>query len=141
MATTETNYPPNWIFDDDGDEVAGTFVAFDEGQTRDYGLKPILILDGAGALEERRTVWLFGILPGQFAKELERRGASDLTVGESIVITRLGEKVSESTGRTYTDYRVLFPDRPRKSAGDILGAKEKPVEGQQTDDDDGGVPF
>jgi hypothetical protein len=139
VATTETDYPANWIFDEDGDEVAGTFVAFDEGQTRDYGLKPILILDGVGDPPERRTVWLFGILPGQFAKELERRGTGDLVVGERIVITRLGEKQSESTGRMYTDYRVLFPDRPAKSASDILGVRDKPAE--KPDEDDGSVPF
>jgi len=126
-------------FAEDGDEVAGTFVAFDEGQTRDYGLKPILILDGIGNPPGRRTVWLFGILSGQFAKELERRGTTDLEGGERIVITRLGEKQSESSGRMYTDYRVLFPDRPRKSGSDILGVKaERPVDEPDGDDD---VPF
>jgi hypothetical protein len=139
MSTSEATYPPNWIFDDDGDEVEGKYVAFDEGQTRDYGLKPILLLDDVGGLADRRTVWLFGILPGQFAKELERRGTSDLVPGERIVITRLGEKKSESTGRMYTDYRVSFPDRPRKSAGDILGARDKPAE--KPDEDDDSVPF
>ena len=46
--TGETGYPESWIFGEDGDLVSGTFLRFDEGTTRDYGPKVIIVLDVAG---------------------------------------------------------------------------------------------
>jgi hypothetical protein len=137
MTATESTNPRTWDWREDGEHVSGLFVRFDEAPTRGYGYKAILILDVDG---EQRTVWLFHeALLNQLREEITRRGADDLEAGEQIDVFRVGDKVSESSGRTYTDYKAVFPDRPKRSGSDILGAREKPAE--KPDEDDNSIPF
>jgi hypothetical protein len=53
--TDETSYPESWLWSEHGDLVAGTFLRFDEGMTKEYGAKVIavLVVDGA-----ERGIWL-----------------------------------------------------------------------------------
>jgi hypothetical protein len=137
MSAAETTNPRTWDWREDGAHVSGRFVRFDEAPTRGYGYKPVLIVDVDG---EHRTVWLFHeALLNQFREEVIRRGTGNLEDGERIDVFQVGDKVSESTGRTYTDYKAVFPDRPKRSGVDILGARDKPVEKPAEDDDS--VPF
>jgi hypothetical protein len=142
MSAAETTFPRTWDWGEDGDRVEGTFVRFDEAPTRGYGYKPILILGVDG---EDRTVWLFhDALLNKFREEVVRRQRGDLEAGERVEIVRAGDKVSESSGRTYTDYKVMFPDRPARSGAEILGARDKPAENstaEKPDGEDDGLPF
>ncbi|HEY8776311.1 MAG TPA: hypothetical protein VIM33_07510 [Gaiellaceae bacterium] len=115
------DFPRNWIFDEDGDAVAGAFVRLEEGQTKDYGPRPIVILNIAG---EERSVWLFDtVIRNQFADEVRTR---QLAAGERITVKRLGKVKSETTGREYRSYATTFHDRPQKSQAEILGAPVAP---------------
>jgi len=114
----DTDFPRTWSFDEDGDVVAGTFVELGEAPTAN-GYRPILTLDVAG---EARTIWLFWeSLTSKFREEVERRPDGDLEPGERITIER-GDWKESGAGRRYRAFSVKFPDRPRRSARDILGA-------------------
>jgi hypothetical protein len=112
------DHPMTWRWED-GSTVAGTYVRMDEAST-DYGRKAILVLDVDGA---ERSVWLFDqAVASKLREQLEQRTTGDFTVGERIEIRRGTEKVESGAGRRYCPYWVLFPDAPRRSASDILGA-------------------
>jgi hypothetical protein len=134
----ETDFPRNWRWDDDGDEIAGTFLEIDEGPTA-YGTKPILILEVEG---EPRSVWLLETaIQSRFADEVAKRPSRDLTVGERIHIRR-GDIVTSGTGRDYRAFKVRFPDRPKRKATEILGkpAGESPEADEEPNEDDE-LPF
>jgi hypothetical protein len=110
----EEEYPRNWRFDEDGLEVRGKFVKFDQGMTQEYGDCPIVVLNVDG---EERSVWLFHTaLRSKFQKEVNRR---DFVVGEQVNIKQVGEKKGKN--RTYMNYMVAFPDAPPLDAKAIFG--------------------
>jgi hypothetical protein len=116
-----TGYPQTWRFAEHGDLVAGTFVRFDEGPTRDYGLKVILVLDVDGA---ERSVWLSQTaLFNKVKDELNRRTSKTLEPGERVIVQR-HEKTTSENGRSYWPFAVSFPDRPEKSTADLFGLDE-----------------
>ncbi len=134
------DYPRAWMWDIDGDLVDGTFVRFEKGRTREYGTKPIAILNIDG---EERSIWLLQtVLYEGIRREVAERPSRDLTPGEQVVIRRLEPKVGDA-GRTYRPFRILFPDRPPTSASDLfeLTSTPKPpaADDDETDDDD--IPF
>ena len=141
MPTEETSdYPRAWLWDEDGDAVAGRFCELGEAPTAN-GTTPVLTLEVAG---ERRSVFVFHqTLASKLREELERRGARDFEPGERIEITRGGWKDS-ANGRRYRLYTVRFPDRANRSAREILGAvaasdeEQARLPGVSPDDD---VPF
>ena len=119
-----TGYPETWKFDEHGDLVAGTFVRFDEGPTRDYGMRVILVLDVDGV---ERSVWLSQTaLFNKVQDELNRRTSKTLEPGERVVVQR-HEKTTSENGRSYWPFAVSFPDRPVKSTNDLFELDEGPV--------------
>lgn len=135
----EGDYPRGWRFDEDGLEVTGRFVEFDEGVTAN-GPCPIVVLDVDG---EPRSVWLFHTASrSRFADEVARRKSGNLDVGE-LVRVRQGEQKQGGNGRSYTSYQIRFPEAPKRSPKDILGPSLDA--GPETYDDDGNegdsVPF
>jgi hypothetical protein len=142
QADEEREFPESWIFDTDGDLVAGQFIRFSEGQTKEYGSKPILVLLVDGA---ERGIWLSqAVLFNRFRDELQRRASRRLEPGEMVVIERLDKKTSES-GRSYWAFRTAFPDRPEKNEDDLFGLNsrivktEEPAKGDVGPD--GEIPF
>jgi hypothetical protein len=142
----ETAYPETWKFGDHGDLVAGTFVRFDEGPTRDYGMRVILVLDVDG---RERSIWLSQTaLFNKVRDELNRRASKALDPGERVVVQR-HEKTTSENGREYWPFVVSFPDRPEKSTTDLFGLDEgivrydkEPTEPAPGDvGPDGDVPF
>lgn len=116
----EGRYAKTWTWSKDGPTIGGSYVRTDQGQTREYGLKPVLVLRVG---DEERGLWVFETaLREKLAAELERRGTADFTVGERIVVSRGTEKVASEAGRSYWPVEVEFPDRPTPSAAEILGA-------------------
>lgn len=141
-----TGYPETWKFDEHGDLVAGAFVRFDEGPTRDYGLKVILVLDVDGT---ERSVWLSQTaLFNKVKDELNRRTSKTLEPGERVIVQR-HEKTTSENGRSYWPFAVSFPDRPEKSTADLFGLdqglvkyEKEPTEPSASDvDPDDGIPF
>ena len=123
-----TDFPRTWSFDDDGERLEGTFVELGEAPTAN-GYKPICTVEVKG---ESRTLWLFHeALASRFRDELEQRREPNFRVGERIIVER-GDWKESASGRRYRSYRVRFPDRPRRSARDILGAAAS----EETSDDD-----
>ncbi len=107
-----TGYPETWKFAEHGDLVAGTFVRFDEGPTRDYGMRVILVLDVDGA---ERSIWLSQTaLFNKVRDELNRRTSKTLEPGERVVIQR-HEKTTSENGRSVLAVRCQLP-RP---AGEV----------------------
>ena len=144
--TSETRFPRPWLWGEDGDVAAGTFRRFDAGPTREYGRKPIAVLGIEG---EDRSVWLMqDVLYNKFRDELADRPEHTLAIGERVVIERLGEKVSDS-GRTYWNFRVLFPDRPEPSTETLFNLGPPPAGPTELPDaadppevaPDDGIPF
>jgi len=141
MATTEaTQYPAAWIFDTDGEQVEGRYVALGEGPTRGYGNRPFVTLKVDGT---ERTVWLlWEALVNQVLGELERRPDNEFVPGETIIIRSLGKKTSESSGRQYEDFRAFFPEAPKPSGADLLHKYRLTAEAEKPAESDGGsVPF
>jgi hypothetical protein len=139
-----TGYPETWKFAEHGDLVAGTFVRFDEGPTRDYGLRVILVLDVDGA---ERSIWLSQTaLFNKVKDELNRRATKTLDPGERVVIQR-HEKTTSENGRSYWPFVVSFPDRPEKSTTELFDLDKGPVAKQPTEpapgdvDPDDDIPF
>ena len=117
----EIEFPEAWIFSEHGDLVAGTFLRFDEGQTRDYGTRVIIVLNVDG---QERSVWLSQMaLFNKVRDELGRRASKKLDVGERVVIERHAKKKGENE-REYWPFTVLFPDRPEKSTTDLFDLDE-----------------
>jgi hypothetical protein len=143
MTTTESDrdsaysgdFPEAWIFDEHGETIAGRFVRFDRGHTRNFGQRAICVLLVEGF---ERALWLSQTaLLGKFRDEVRGRPGYELTLGERIVVTRL-EKVMAADGKTeYWGFRVLFPDRPQLSTADLLGLSEERESVGPSDD----VPF
>lgn len=116
-AIEKTAHPKSWVFDEDGAELEGRFLRIEEAPTRGYGYQPVVVLDVDGS---ERSVWLlWDALRGAFSEEVHRRG--ELEPGERIHICRGEQKTSEA-GRGYRDFKVRFPDAPRRSQAEILGA-------------------
>ncbi len=143
-ADEAVEYPENWLFDEHGDLVAGTFVKFSEGPTRDYGTKVILVLSVDG---KQRSVWLSQMaLFNQIRDELNRRSSKRLEPGERVVVDRLGKKESEN-GRSYWAFRCLFPDRPEKNENELFDLDLGLVKKEETEPEppspepDDGIPF
>jgi hypothetical protein len=118
--TGEAVYPAAWIFDEDGATVAGTFVKFDQGRTKEYGKKVICVLEVGGV---ERSVWLSQMaLFSKFKDELESRPSKTLQPGERVVVQRGAEKVKGKTSdRSYWPFVVAFPDAPERSTSDLFG--------------------
>ena len=124
VAAESNDYPANWIFDEHGETIAGAFVRFERGQTKNYGAKPIAVLEVDGA---ERSLWLnTAVLAGKFRDELQQRPQRELQPGERIVVTRLEKKTAENGQKSYWNYRVLFPDRPTLSTGDLFDFEDEP---------------
>jgi hypothetical protein len=150
-APVESEAPdfPAWHdWDEDGDELAGTFLRVGRGHTVN-GPRTFVVLDVGDGLE--KTLWLHHlVLAAAFSREVQRRPSKRIEVGELIQVRRLGEREG-GNGRTYTNYRVEFPDGPEVSQVDVFGlppelagqtaepADEPTGEGQGGPDDD--VPF
>ena len=70
QTVTESDFPRNWLFDEDGLEVEGRYVEITEGTTAN-GPCPIVVLNVDG---ERRSIWLFhAAVRNRFADEVARR--------------------------------------------------------------------
>ena len=71
-----------------------------------------------------RTVWLHhDVLRNQFAREVHRRPDKMIHRGETVRIWQLEPRESQSNaGRSYTNYRVEFPEGPESTQADIFGA-------------------
>ena len=112
-------YPRWWDWDEDGLLVEGTFVRAGTGYTQ-MGQRPFVVLNVEGV---DRTVWLHHeVLRNQFAREVHRRPDRTIHVGETVRIWQLEPRESMSNaGRSYTDYRVEFPDGPEATQADIFG--------------------
>jgi hypothetical protein len=143
VTTGSVEYPQSWLWAEDGNLVSGRFLRFEEGQTREYGSKPIVVLDVNG---EERGVWLTtSVLFSRFRDELDRRASKRLEVGERIVIERSAEHVESENGRKYWPFKIMFPDRPTKSESELfdldrgLVKNEEPVPGDVGTDRD--IPF
>jgi len=115
----EPVYPTAWLWDEDGSTVAGTFVKFDEGRTKEYGKKVICVLLVNGV---ERSIWLSQLaLFSKFRDELETRPGNRLEVGERVVVQRGAEKVEGANKRKYWPFTVAFPDAPERSTSDLFG--------------------
>jgi hypothetical protein len=142
----QKQYPRSWLFDEDGDVCAGTFVRFDRGPTKGYGKKTIAVLEVTG---EERSVWLYqAALYGGFRDEIADRRGHELVAGERVVIERGGMKRNEDGSREYRDFTVYFPDRPQPSTEELFPDLDAPrrVEGPEKTGDDGSdgkddIPF
>jgi hypothetical protein len=125
--------------------VAGTFVHFDEGATRDYRMRVILVLDVDGA---ERSIWLSQTaLFNKVKDKLNRRTSKTLKPSERVVVQR-HEKTTSENGRSYWPFVVSFPDRPEKSTTDLFGLDEGLVRyektepaSEQPEEADDGIPF
>jgi hypothetical protein len=130
QTVTESDFPRNWLFDEDGLEVEGRYVEITEGTTAN-GPCPIVVLNVGG---ERRSVWLFHTAArNRFADEIARRKDGDLTQGELVSIRR-GETKESAGGRSYVSYTVRFPEAPKRSPKEILSEPDEPEE-------DDSIPF
>jgi len=94
-------FPEAVYFDNEGDQVVGTFVRLDHGQNSLGESVPIAVLDVNG---ERRTVWLFHMSLKSKFKRLAPHPAA--LVGRTVGVRYLGRRTS-GTGRDYADYRVV----------------------------------
>lgn len=123
------DYPANWIFDEHGETIAGTFLRFERGQTKNYGAKPIAVLEVDG---QERSLWLnTAVLAGKFRDELQERPQRELVLGERIIVTRLG-KATAADGKTeYWSFRVLFPDKPALKTEELFDFDGDPSRQEQ----------
>jgi hypothetical protein len=131
----QSKYPETWRWDEDGDVIEGAYVELSEAHTRfDGATRPILVLEVGG---KPRTVWLFHTaLQSRLRDELLKRPGNELRVGEPVRIEQLGQKESEN-GLKYMNYRVEFPESPKRSGLDILGGTDE----TKTKDVDDDIPF
>lgn len=141
-SNSESGYPPAWRFGEEGDIVEAAFVRFTTGPTKDYGRKPIVVLNIDGA---ERSVWLLhDVLFQAFRRELQTRPSKTLEQDESISIRLLGKKQNEEKTRSYTDYRTTFHDSPEESTESIFGLDDEQEGGPEPSSEsaqDDGVPF
>ena len=113
-------FPSWWDWDPDGKSIEGAFVRAGTGYTA-MGPRPFVVLELDGG---ERTVWLHhDVLRNQFAREVHRRPDKMIHRGETVRIWQLEPRESQSNaGRSYTDYRVEFPEGPELTQTDIFGA-------------------
>ena len=116
------------MWDEDGDKVAGTFVRFDSGPTREYGVKPITVLLVNG--EERSS-----LAPprrrssADSQDELQNRPSRNLTPGERVYITRKEKTNTADGSRSYHPYGVYFPDKPDAAPAELFGWSHRSRQG------------
>jgi hypothetical protein len=112
-------YPAWWDWDSDGKSIEGAFVRAGTGYTQ-MGPRPFVVLDHEG---DERTVWLHhDVLRNLFAREVHRRPDKMIHRDETVRIWQLEARESQSNaGRSYTDYRVEFPEGPESTQVDIFG--------------------
>jgi hypothetical protein len=116
----ESEYPRAWIWDEDGDELEGVYVGAGSGYTAN-GQRPFVTLDIGGEL---RTLWLLhDVLRNSFAREVHRRSDRDLHEGERVHVWRR-ERRESANGRSYVDYKLEFPDRPKPSLVELFGSPD-----------------
>lgn len=106
----DKDFPKSWYFDKDGDSVEGTFVKTDRGNTREWGVAPIIVLNVNG---EERSIWCF-----HQALRSQVRNAKP-KVGDRIAIRQLPKIKSGSSPNMYHPYRVVNLDAPEGSAEDL----------------------
>jgi len=94
-------FPEAVRFEEEGDQVVGTFVRLDHGQNSLGESVPIAVFDVDG---ERRAVWLFHLSLKSKFKRLAPNPAA--LVGKTVGIRYIGRRTSQ-TGRDYADYRVV----------------------------------
>lgn len=142
-SNSESDYPKAWRFDEDGGITEEPFVKFTSGPTKDFGRKPICVLDIDGV---ERSVWLLhDVLFQAFRRELQTRPSKTLEPAERISIKYVGRKQNEDKSRSYVDYRVTFHDSPEESTESLFrlddddreGGLEPPSQQGQKDD----IPF
>lgn len=139
---SSSEFPAWWDWDEDGEEIAGTFQRAGRGFTAN-GERAFVVLDVDGV---ERTVWLHHtVLQAIFAREVQRRADKQIAVGERIELQRLGERAG-GNGRDYTNYRASFPDGPVPSQTDIFGPPPELAGSPTTtttspEETDGDIPF
>lgn len=105
----DKGYAKAWIFDEDGDNVEGTFVGTTSGMTQNYGRQPIVIIEVDGI---ERSVWaMHRALQSQF---LEAKPLA----GDTIAIRRLPKKKSSTSANMYYPYRVVNLSAARTKTAD-----------------------
>ena len=144
-----TDYPRNWVFDEDGTTVEGRYVTLTAGFARGKEI-PILVLevaDPADGQSEQRSVWLFHrALGSQIARELMKRTKGDFDIHEKITIAR-GEKKQSEANPDQSYYDTAFENavapNPRALLANFI--TEDIVVAAHDDSDDnidyGHVPF
>jgi hypothetical protein len=136
VADSGDEYPRSWIWEEDGDSVAGTFVRFSQGMTRDYGPKAILVLLVDGV---ERSLWLTQtVLFGRVRDEVASRPSKNLDQGERVVLRRLKKTQGEGGRQGYWKFRTLFPDRPEPSVSEILDLEDESIAQQSGEVDENG---
>jgi hypothetical protein len=121
----DSAFPEFYEWDTDGNELEGAYVAFTSIPTKVYGEKPALILH-VGTADRTIPLWDTA-LGNRFRDEIARRPDGDLVPGERVLIRR-GGMVDGANGYKYRAYKVVFPDAPKRSPKDILGAHEAGTE-------------
>lgn len=111
---SDSGYPRAWKFhsDDaskpaDGPVFEGRFTGvIEEGQTQDYGAKPVarFIQEGTG---EEISIWLFA------QALLDRMAKLAPEKDELVRIEYLGKKKSTKSTRSYQNFKVTAPERPQ----------------------------
>lgn len=107
-------FPRGWKFhsdsgDADGEIFLGRFTGvIEQGETKDYGAKPVarFIHEETG---EERSIWLFTQVI------LDKMVKLAPETGELVEIKYLGKKKSKSSTRTYANYSVTAPEREVKN--------------------------
>jgi hypothetical protein len=116
-------FPESWIWDQNGEMVSGAFVEFTRGQTRDFGPKPIVVLEVDG---QRRSIWLnTAVLFRRFKDELQQRPEHRLVEGEQITIRRLNKVESPDAIGPYWKFRVVFQSSPEPSVDEMFGPRRR----------------
>ncbi len=96
----ERENPQSWVWDDDGNELAGRLLGDDTGKTRDGDSVPIKIIrtdDGAA-----RSLWLFEspkMLPELFAE-------NHPSVGDYVMVRRYPKRKTQDGERTYWPFAM-----------------------------------
>ena len=127
--TSDNGFPVSQRFNEEGTSVAGIVASYSEGVGK-FGPVPIMNIttdDG------ERAVWLFS----QILRE--KVGKAAPKPGEKVVVTYLGEKVSNATGNRYKNWKVETPDRPAEVPDFADWAAETTYQGEAPPGD--GAPW
>lgn len=109
--TDSTGFPRSWKFHStDGDADGATFLGrftgvIEQGETRDYGAKPVarFVHEETG---EEISIWLF------HQALLDRLAKLAPEKDELVQIDYLGKVKSKTSTRSYQNFRVTAPERP-----------------------------